>query len=200
MALIHEKMIAVMKDCDAISKDRRNQAQGYSFRGVDDVYNMLHVILSKHGVFTTSSIKAERSEERQTKSGGTSIYRVLNIVYTFHCEDGSFIVSDVVGEGMDSGDKASNKAMSVAHKYAMMQAFCIPTEDAKDPENDDHDVVINSPQYITKEQQAKMLSLLETIGDKTRLAKILGHYKVHSLDKIPVSAYTQIVNQLASQI
>jgi hypothetical protein len=45
-----------------------------------------------------------------------------------------------------------------------------------------------------------MLSLLETIGDKTKLANILGHYKAHSLDKIPASAYTQIVNQLASQI
>ena len=46
------------------------------------------------------------------------------------------MVTEVIGEGMDSGDKASNKAMSVAHKYAIMQLLSIPTEDAKDPEND----------------------------------------------------------------
>ncbi len=37
---------------------------------------------------------------------------------------------------MDSGDKASNKALSIAMKYALLQVFCIPTEDAKDPDAD----------------------------------------------------------------
>ena len=35
---------------------------------------------------------------------------------------------------MDSGDKASNKALSIGLKYAMLQVFCIPTEDDKDPD------------------------------------------------------------------
>jgi hypothetical protein len=35
---------------------------------------------------------------------------------------------------MDSGDKASNKALSIGLKYAMLQVFCIPTEDEKDPD------------------------------------------------------------------
>lgn len=201
MAMIHEKMISVMKDCDAISKDRRNQGQGYNFRGVDDVYNMLHDILSKHGVFTTSNITSESSEERQTKNGGVSIYRILRISFTFHCADGSFVTSEVIGEGMDSGDKASNKAMSVAHKYAMLQAFCIPTEDAKDPENDDHDIKKkDTASYLNKEQEDYIMSLLKTIGDNTRLAKILGYYKAPELSKIPASAYKTITNQLVSQI
>jgi ribosomal 50S subunit-associated protein YjgA (DUF615 family) len=41
---------------------------------------------------------------------------------------------------MDSGDKASNKAMAVGHKYALLQLFAIPTEEQKDPEYDSHDV------------------------------------------------------------
>lgn len=138
---IHNSMNAIMRDVDAIGKDRRNSAQGYSFRGIDDVYNDLHSVLSKHGVYTTSKILGEKHEERTTSKGGCLIYRVLTIEYTFHALDGSQVSSVVVGEGMDSGDKASNKAMAVAHKYALLQAFCIPTEDQKDPENDSHDIV-----------------------------------------------------------
>ncbi len=46
---------------------------------------------------------------------------------------------------MDSGDKASNKAMSVAHKYAFLQVFCIPTKDDKDPE-------VDTPQVQPKQE------------------------------------------------
>lgn len=41
---------------------------------------------------------------------------------------------------MDSGDKATNKAMAIAFKYACFQIFCIPTEEMKDPDAECHDV------------------------------------------------------------
>jgi hypothetical protein len=47
---------------------------------------------------------------------------------------------------MDSGDKASNKAMSVAMKYAMFQMFMIPTEEMVDPDGESHDVTSGAKQ------------------------------------------------------
>jgi hypothetical protein len=44
------------------------------------------------------------------------------------------------GEAMDSGDKATNKAMSAAYKYACMQAFSIPTEGDNDADAHTHEV------------------------------------------------------------
>jgi len=44
------------------------------------------------------------------------------------CRDGSLHTVTMFGEAMDSADKATNKAMSAAYKYACLQAFCIPTE------------------------------------------------------------------------
>lgn len=41
---------------------------------------------------------------------------------------------------MDSGDKASNKAMSAAYKYAAIQTFCIPTEGDNDADSTTHEV------------------------------------------------------------
>ena len=153
--LIYAAMSAIMGDVDPIAKARQNKAQGYQFRGIDDVYAALQSILAKHSVFTVSEIISQATEEKQSKSGGTMFYRVLHIRYRFYAADGSYVTTEVIGEGMDSGDKASNKAMSVAHQYALLQAFCIPTEDPKDPENDSH-VVGQPPRQATppKQQQA----------------------------------------------
>lgn len=70
-----------------------------------------------------------RREERQTKGGGNLIYTVLKLKVTFYAEDGSNVSAIVQGEGMDSADKSTNKAMSAAYKYALFQLLCIPTEE-----------------------------------------------------------------------
>lgn len=131
----------VMKEVGHIGKDRKNSQQGYNFRGVDDAYAALQLVMAKHGVFTAPEVLEERSEERTTPKGTVLIYRVLKIKFRFYADDGSYFDVATVGEGMDAGDKASNKAMSVAHKYALLQVFMIPTTEAKDPENDSHEVV-----------------------------------------------------------
>lgn len=139
--LIYKQIPAVMADIAAIGKERKNQQQGYSFRGIDDVYNEVHPLLAKHKIFSTSLILEDESVERKSKSGNALFFVRMKIEYTFWAEDGSSVKTVVTGEGMDTGDKASNKAMSVAHKYAIIQLFAIPTEDAKDPEEDSPGVV-----------------------------------------------------------
>lgn len=140
MTLIYKKIIEVMKSIDAVEKSRKNTGQNYSFRGIDDLYNELHNRFAEHGIFTAPEVLEERTEERTTSKGTVLIYRILKMKYTFFAEDGSNVVTTVIGEGMDSGDKSANKAMSAAHKYALMQVFAIPTEDAKDSEQDSHSI------------------------------------------------------------
>lgn len=136
MGLIFKKIPAIMAEVPSIAKDRKNPQQGYSFRGVDDVYLALHELLAKHKVFTVPEVLSEESTMKTSKAGNVAIYRILKIKYTFYAEDGSCISATVIGEGADYSDKAANKAMSVAHKYALLQVFCIPTDDPKDPEVD----------------------------------------------------------------
>lgn len=140
MADIYTSMACIMADIDAVGKNQKNQQQGFKFRGIDDIYNAVHPILAKHGVFTVPTVLSERSEERTTTRGSNLIYRILMMKYTFFASDGSSVDSVVIGEGMDSGDKAANKAMSVAHKYALLQALCIPTEEMADPDRESFEV------------------------------------------------------------
>jgi hypothetical protein len=138
---IYQAISAIMAEVPSIGKNRKNVQQNYTFRGIDDMYNALNDILSKHKVFATSEVLHHEREERQTAKGGVLIYSILTVKFTFFTDDGSSVTSTMIGEGMDSGDKASNKAMSTAYKYALMQIFCIPTDDPKDTEIDSHEVV-----------------------------------------------------------
>ncbi len=148
MGEIYAKMADVMRDIDAIGKTRRNtQGSGYNFRGIDDLYNEVHGHLAKHGVFTVPTVLEDRSEERTSQKGAHLIYRILKVRYRFFTEDGSYVDAVMVGEAMDSGDKASNKAMAAAHKYALLQVFCIPTEELKDSEEDTYEVAPPDVEY-----------------------------------------------------
>jgi hypothetical protein len=134
-------MVAIMRDITAIGKDSKNQAQGFKFRGIDAVYNELHNLLAKHGVITLPQAGTPVVEERTNSKGTTLRFVTIPMTYQFVAEDGSSITCQVIGEGMDSGDKATNKAMAIAHKYAILQTFLIPTEDLKDPDYETHEVV-----------------------------------------------------------
>lgn len=134
MSQIYQSMCAIMADIDYIAKDKKNAQQGFHFRGIDDVYNGLHSLMAKHGVFTTSAILDMQRSEKPTKNGGAMQVVVATIAYNFHALDGSSVRTVVIGEGMDSGDKSSNKAMAIAHKYALLQAFMVPTQETVDPD------------------------------------------------------------------
>ncbi len=125
---------------DGIAKARRNQAQGYSFRGIDDVYNALGKVLAANGLVVLPRVLARECIERQTKQGATLFYVTVDVEFDFvSAEDSSKHTVKTYGEAMDSADKATNKAMSAAYKYAAMQAFCIPTEGDNDADAHTHD-------------------------------------------------------------
>lgn len=140
MANINTAINGVMAEIGAIGKDKRNQQQNFNYRGIDDVMNALQPALVKHKVYIVPEVLEQVREERTTAKGGLLLYSILKVKFTFYADDGSSISATVIGEGMDSGDKASNKAMSVAFKYACFQIFCIPTEELIDPDAETHNI------------------------------------------------------------
>jgi hypothetical protein len=133
---IYQRIANAMVEIEAVGKNQQNQMQKFKFRGIDDLYNSLHPILANNKIFTVPDVLEDREAEKQTKSGGTLVYRVLKIKYTCYTTDGSSISGIVIGEAMDSGDKAANKAMAVAHKYFLTQLFTIPYDNMEDPDKE----------------------------------------------------------------
>jgi len=133
---IYEAITSIMNEGYAISKAKKNAQQGFMYRGIDDVMNTFQPLMAKYKIFVVPEVLEHTREERTTGKGSTLLYSLLRVKYTFFAEDGTFVSAVVIGEGMDSGDKASNKAMAVAMKYAMFQTFCIPTEEMADPDGE----------------------------------------------------------------
>lgn len=126
---------------EGISKDRQNPQQGYRFRGIDDVYNALAPILAKAGLIIVPRFMKRDVTERESSKGGKLFYVTVEAEFDFVSSfDNSTLTARTFGEAMDSGDKATNKAMSAAYKYACFQIFCIPTEGENDSENETHRV------------------------------------------------------------
>lgn len=148
MANIYTAINAVMNDCGAVGKNSKNPQQGYLYRGIDAVMNAINPALTKNKVFVSPEVLEQSREERVNSKGTLLIYSIVKVKYTFFAEDGSSVSAVVVGEGMDSGDKATNKAMSAAFKYALFQTFCIPTEEMIDSE-------IDSPEPAPKKKPEK---------------------------------------------
>lgn len=138
---IFEAICGVMADVGAVKKNKKNTQQNFMYRGIDEVMTALNPAMVKNKVFAVPEVTEEVREERQTQKGGLLFYSRLKITYRFYTTDGSYVEAKVIGEAMDSGDKATNKAMSIAYKYACFQVFSIPTEDIAEPDGETPDQV-----------------------------------------------------------
>lgn len=131
---------------EGISKTRKNEQQGYRFRGIDEVMNALAPMLVAHGLLILPRMLGRIATSYPAKSGGTLFNVAVEAEFDFvSVEDGSVHVVKMFGEAMDSADKATNKAMSAAYKYAAFQAFCIPTEGDNDADAHHHEVAPERP-------------------------------------------------------
>lgn len=139
--LIHSRMIALKRAVKPIAKSTPfvvNRQERYRFRGIDEIYNALHDLLGELGVYT---VPVESTTQRCVVETGADRARSSHVsvlvTYRFYAEDGSYVVAQLPGEGIDRGDKATGKALSMAHKYAFVQALALPTGE---PDNDHFDV------------------------------------------------------------
>jgi len=192
---INERMVAVTRRIanEGIGKTRKNTHQNYNFRGVDEVMNAFAPLLADAGLYLRPAYSERTVVERQGKSGAL-IYVTVKGDFTFTDDAGETVtVGPFYGEAMDSGDKATNKAMAAAFKYAMFQTFCVPLEGVT---GGDADAVTHEVQPVTKilptagvweaqdgEQQAFLMKIAEAVFDLMPDATAaLAHIEAAQLD------------------
>ena len=130
---VHQALSAVMADVQAVRKDSKNQAQRFSFRGIDAVMNAVGPALRKQKVVILPIETDVHRSERTLASGKAATEVVLKVTYRVYGPSGDHIEGTVAAEAMDMGDKAIAKAHSVAYRTFLLQALTIPT-DEPDPD------------------------------------------------------------------
>ena len=139
---LYQRLSDIMSDVGPIKKDQVNSFQKYKFRGIDDFQNALHPLFVKHGVIGIPKSIDTISEIMKNAKGGSQIRVVETMEYTFINIDNpdERISTQIIAEGIDSSDKATNKAHSAAQKYVLMQMFLVPTEDVAEADEDNPDI------------------------------------------------------------
>ncbi len=200
MSKVYQAIASVMADLasEGIGKNRRNTQQGYQFRGIDDVYNTLSSILARHGLLMLPRILSRSCEERTTKSGSALFYVTVEAEFDLVCaEDGSTHTIRTFGEAMDSADKATNKAMSAAYKYAAMQAFCIPTEGDNDADANTHEVT-PAVQEAPPEWMARIESSIRHAESRAAVEEIRSYIGTKPLPPAQLAKLTRLCDETES--
>lgn len=130
---VQQAWAAVMAEVRALGKDQVNTHQRFNFRGVDDVMNAVGPALRKHGVAVVPTQVDLRTRDAQTSNGKPAHESMVVVSYTIYGPAGDSMPGAAAGESLDSGDKATPKAMSVAFRTFLLQALCLPTNDT-DPD------------------------------------------------------------------
>ena len=139
---VYAAINAVQREIAITGISKSNTTTGgakFKFRGIDDVYNALSPLMAKHDLIVAPRYSDRALIERKSSNGNALFYITITGNFDFiSVKDGSKHTVTTFGEAMDSGDKGTNKAMAIAHKYALLQVFAIPTEGDNDPDNYTH--------------------------------------------------------------
>jgi hypothetical protein len=143
----------VMNAIGAIGKDKRSDHGNFKFRGIDDVMNVVGPVMRAHCMFVSPRLVSIERHRYESKGGGSLMNTIVQVefVFTSGADGSEHVVGPIPGEGMDTGDKSTAKAMSVALRTALLEVFMIPTED-RDPDHDVYEVATPAPSAPTAQR------------------------------------------------
>lgn len=206
MENIYQAISGVMGDIGAIAKDSTNAQQGFKYRGIDAVMNALSPAMLKHKMFVVPECLEQLREDRLSAAGKPLLYSIVKVRFTFYAEDGTSVQATTIGEGMDSGDKATNKAMAIAFKYACFQAFCIPTAEMIDPDGESHELkpgertpeITNMNTGISEKQVKRLFAIAnaQNINAEAVLKVIVHDYKKTHVEDLTREEYDAVCERM----
>ncbi len=210
---VFEAWSKVMEDVQAIKKSQRNNAPNanYNFRGIDAVMNAVGPVLRKHGVFVVPETATASYRDVLTSTGKPSREATVMVHYRVYGPAGDSFPMCSPGEAMDSGDKGTPKAMSVAYRTVLLQALTIPT-DEPDPDSqtyeraqgtppqhapvDDHQVQLTA----VKRRLMKAARTLDGVNDDDDAKQwIFAEMNTRGLDKDSVADVMKLAEEVEAR-
>lgn len=136
---VYQLFAKAMSDVKAVKKGERNDHFKFNFRGVDAVVNAVGPALRQHGLFVVPHDMNPDYVEVKTSGNKLSTRITTKNTYRWYGPSGDFFDTVATGESLDTGDKGTSKANSVAFRTCLLQAFTLPTGDP-DPDSFSHEL------------------------------------------------------------
>lgn len=191
---LYQRMLAIQSELATVAKNLTVSTGGkssYRAVGEKDILDAVKPLEQKHGVYSypvDRDIVDSGEMEKQGSNGYSTISRYLRIrtVYRFVNVDNTEEHLDIMSyaDGIDSGDKATGKAMTYCDKYALMKAYKISTGEDPDQKASEEYTAVKKDKPST--QELEMLKVLANEGTIDR-AKVLAYYKVNTFEDLSKS-------------
>ena len=188
---IYKRMLAIQSELATVAKNLTVSTGGkssYRAVGEKDILDAVKPLEQKYGVYSypvDRDIVDSGEMEKQGSNGYSTISRYLRIrtVYRFVNIDNPDDHIDILSyaDGIDSGDKATGKAMTYCDKYALMKAYKISTGEDPDQKASEEYTAVKKDRPST--QDLVMLRAMASDGTINEM-KVLEYYKIQSLEEL----------------
>ena len=167
-----KKLAKIMGKIGVVPKTGFNKFHKYNYTTEADVQAITSNRMAEENLIMIV-IEIENETRQVTTRGGNTefIYRGTFDFQIHDGDSGEVLTMRVSGEGQDAGDKAAYKALTGAHKYALMKLFQISTGD--DPEQQEEPPQQNNPQQQPRNNQPPQ----KQDNDRQESIKRIGEYR-----------------------
>ncbi|MFD8866063.1 ERF family protein [Streptomyces sp. NPDC059590] len=179
MVPVHIAWLRVRRDIRAIAKGELYNQSGtrFNFRGVDTVVNVFGPVTLKHGVNVVPSRVEASYGEKTTKSGSKMRECSVTVHWTVIGPKGDTLTLQTMGEALDTADKSTTKAQSVALRTLLLGFGLTPTHD-KDPDADRIERGIEAPARSAESYRDEILELKTSPGRLQQISYELGNLRM----------------------
>lgn len=202
---IYERLSLITAEIGVVEKNLKVQVnKNSSYKAVSerDVLDAVKPIEQKYRVYSYPAsrqivdrdILTKESEYQGTVTRTNTLFMRVETVYRFVNIDNptEFIETTVYGDGLDTGDKATGKAMTYADKYALMKAYKLSTGDDPDKEASPENVF---DKKTSAKATDKQIALIEDLYNDEELEEIKKWAKVTDIKDITVEKASALISK-----
>jgi hypothetical protein len=138
MSKVHEAMQGIRDTLGVIKKVKKGGLP-YAVVGINQVLARVNPLLMQYQLTVSPTHIDVLSTETLSIGNKPWVHVVCLVTWEWRsAEDGSVLVTQSLGEGLDNAGKATSKAQTYAQRYALLTALGIQTEEVRDPELIEH--------------------------------------------------------------
>lgn len=197
---IYQRLLKITEELKTVEKSlnvKVTDKSSYKAVSERDVLDAVKPLEVKYGVYSyafdrnviDSGVLTSSRREYEVKQ----LYLRLETIYRFVNVDNPTEYIDIksYGDGIDTGDKATGKAMTYADKYALLKAYKISTGDDPDQEPSDE-----LKAYKDDKASEKQIAMLKSYYQGEQLQKLLAYNKLSKIEDMPKAKASELIKKI----
>lgn len=203
---IYQRLLKITEELKTVEKNLNvpvSSKNSYKAVSERDVLDAVKPLEAKYGVYSYAYDRKiiENGElvsnKKDFQTGEIKeqkqLYMRLEVTYRFVNVDNpqEYIEIKTYGDGIDTGDKATGKAMTYADKYALLKAYKIST--GEDPDQEPSDELKS---YKDEKASPKQLAIISKYYKDDSLQKLLSTNNITKLEDLPKVKASELISKL----